>query len=161
MIFHFTGAGIFVFEGDGGPEVTGVQPNNGLVISNNPQSGRRFRFFCRSDNTTLGVGKLLGLDGNPITDGSNFFGFEDSTIGGEFRIENFVGTHSALTASEQGVYTCRIPLKSGVLREINIGVYPNGFSGELLHLLTICIMRNLNSSLELLISYPVVDPGLR
>ena len=67
---------------------------------------------------------------------SSFFGFETSTIGGEFRIENIVGPQTALPASEQGVYTCRIPLQSEVLREVNIGVYPNGFNGELLHLLT-------------------------
>ena len=137
MICYFTGAGIFVFVGSG---VTGAQPNNGLVISNNPGSGRRFRFFCRSDNTTVGIGELLGLNGSVITN-SDFFGFVRVT-GGEFQVENFVDTHSALTDNEQGVYTCRIPLQSGVVREINIGVYPNGFSGELLHLLTICIMRN-------------------
>ena len=107
---------MFVFVGDGGTGTagTGVQPNNGLVISNNPGRGYHFRFFCRSDNTTLGVGELLGLDGNPITDGSNFFGFEDSQIGGEFRIENIVGPQTALPASEQGVYTCRIPLESDI-----------------------------------------------
>ena len=132
LVFYFTGAGIFVFVGSG---VTGTQPNNGLVISNNPGGGFRFRFFCRSDSTTVGIGELLGLDGNPITDDNNFFGFESTTISGEFRIGNVVGSQTALTASEQGVYICRIPLQSGVLREINIGVYPNGFSGELLHAL--------------------------
>ena len=64
--------------------------------------------------------------------------------GGEFQVENTVGPQTALPASEQGVYTCWIPLQSGVLREVNIGVYPIGFSGELLHLLTICIMRNIS-----------------
>ena len=67
---------------------------------------------------------------------SSFFGFEASTFGGEFRIGNSVGPQTALPASEQGVYTCQIPLQSGVMREVNIGVYPNGFNGELLHLLT-------------------------
>ena len=129
LSFHFTGAGIFVFVGAG--EI-GTQPNNGLVISTNSGSGFRFRFFCRSDTPTVGVGELFGLDGNPIID-SNFFVFQETTIGGEFRIENVIGSEDILTASEQGVYTCRIPLESGVVREINIGVYSDGFSGELLH----------------------------
>ena len=117
---------MFVFYGFG---ETGAQPNNGLVISNDPGSGFRFRFFCRSNSSTRGVGELIGLDESPITDGS-IFGLPTPSNGGELRVENIVGTHSLLTASEQGVYTCRIPLEGGKMREINIGVYPSGFSSE-------------------------------
>ena len=123
----FTGVGIFVFTGSG---VTGAQPNNGLVISTNPGSGRRFRFFCRSDSLTIGVGQLFGLDGSPVNT-SSFFGFPTATNGGELRVENDVDSEDALTANEQGVYTCRIPLEGGGEGEINIGVYPSGFSSEL------------------------------
>ena len=130
IYFVFTGAGIFVFTGSG---ETGAQPNNGLVISRNPGSGQRFRFFCRSNSLTRGVGELIGLDESPVTAGSTFE-FPTPYIGGELRVENIVGTHSLLTASEQGVYTCRIPLEGGEVREINIGVYPSGFSSELLKL---------------------------
>ena len=38
--------------------------------------------------------------------------------------------HQPLPASEQGVYTCRIPLQSGEIRDINIGIYPIGFNSE-------------------------------
>ena len=129
MYFVFTGAGIFVFDGFG---EKGAQPNNGLVISSNADRRRRFRFFCRSNSLTLGVGELIGLDESPITDGSTF-GLPTPSNGGELGVENIVGTHSLLTASEQGVYTCRIPLEGGEMREINIGVYPSGFSSELFH----------------------------
>ena len=122
--------GIFVFDGSG---ETGTQPNNGLVISRDPGGGRRFRFFCRSNSLTLGVGELIGLDESPVAPGS-FFGFPTPDNGGELRVENIAGTHSPLTASEQGVYTCRIPLEGGEMREINIGVYPSEFSSELNHL---------------------------
>ena len=120
---------MFVFHGFG---ETGAHPNNGLVISNDPGSGFRFRFFCRSNSSTRGVGELIGLDESPVTDGS-IFGLPTPVNGGELRVENIVGTHSLLTASEQGVYTCRIPLEGGEMREINIGVYPSGFSSELYH----------------------------
>ena len=126
----FIGAGIFVFNGFG--EI-GAQPKNGLVISSDPGSGRRFRFFCRSNSSTLGVGELIGLDESPVTAGSTF-GLPTPPDGGELRVKNIVGTHSVLTASEQGVYTCRIPLEGGEMREINIGVYPSGFNCELNHL---------------------------
>ena len=119
---------MFVFGGSG---ETGAQPNNGLVISRNPGSGRRFRFFCRSNSSTLGVGELIGLDESPVTDGS-IFGIETPVNGGELRVENIVGTHSVLAASEQGVYSCRIPLEGGEMREFNIGVYPHGFSSKLI-----------------------------
>ena len=118
---------MFVFHGFGDKS---AQPNNGLVISNDPGSGFRFRFFCRSNSSTLGVGELIGLDESPVTAGSTF-GLPTPVNGGEHRVENIVGTHSLLTASEQGVYTCRIPLEGGEMREINIGVYPSGFSSEL------------------------------
>ena len=110
--------------------MTGTQPNNGLVISTNPDSGRRFRFFCRSNSLTVGVGELIGLEGSPVV-ASSFFGLPTTTNGGELRVENVVDSEDALTANEQGVYTCRIPLEGGGEREINIGVYPSGFSSEL------------------------------
>ena len=69
------------------------------------------------------------MDGNPVNNGS--FGFEVPRNGGELRVENFVDTHSPLTASQQGVHTCRMPLEGGGEGEINIGIYPNGFSSEL------------------------------
>ena len=122
----FTGAGIFVFTGSG---ETGAQPNNGLVISRNPVIGQRFRFFCRSNSMTRHVGELIGLDESPVTAGSTFE-FPTPRNGGELGVENIVGTHSLLPASEQGVYTCRIPLEGGEMRKINIGVYPSGFSSE-------------------------------
>ena len=130
-VFHivlFAGVGIIVFTGSG--EI-GAQPNNGLVISNNPGSGRRFRFFCRSNSLTIGVGELIGSNGSPVIT-SSFFGFQTPTNGGELIVENFVGSEDPLTADGQGVYMCRMPLEGGGEGEINIGVYPSGFNSELI-----------------------------
>ena len=125
VIFIFTGAGFHVFNGAS----AGSQPNNGLAISNDAGSGFRIRFFCRSDSLTLNVGELIGLDGNTFS-GNDYLAIDNRVNGGELRIENVVGSQQPLPASEQGIYTCRIPLQSGVNGTINIGVYPFGFNCE-------------------------------
>ena len=109
---------------------TGSQPNNGLVISNDVTSGYRFRFFCRSDSVMLNVGELIGLDDNAITTNTDSIGFEAPGNGGELRVESIVGSQQALTADQQGIYTCRIPLQNGTGTNINIGIYPSGFTSE-------------------------------
>ena len=76
------------------------------------------------------VGEIIGLNGNALSSNS-FFAIARGQPG-EITIANTVGSQSALTASQQGVYTCRIPLQNGVRREINIGIYPSGFNSELL-----------------------------
>ena len=74
------------------------------------------------------VGELIGLDRSPITS-SSFFDISNSNRG-EVDVNNRVDSQDDLTANEQGVYTCRIPLESGEMREINIGIYPFGFTCE-------------------------------
>ena len=127
MFFFSAGSGIHVF--NGAPPI-GSQPNNGLIISADAITGRRFRFFCRSDSLTLNVGELIGLDGNVITTSTNFIGFETPGIGGELRMVNTVGSQQALIAEQQGIYTCHIPLQNGTNTSINIGLYPGGFTSE-------------------------------
>ena len=122
----FAGIGIAVFTPS-----TGAMPNNGLVISTNPGSGRRFFFDCRSNSLTVGVGDFIGLDDSPIVDEDNdFFNFQDTVRGGELSIINNVGSEDPLSASGQGVYTCRMPFEGGGEGEFNIGVYPDGFNSE-------------------------------
>ena len=107
-------------------------PNNGLVISTNPGSGRRFFFECRSNSLTVGVGEFIGLDGSPFGEDNNFFNFRDTVHGGEISIENVANSETLLPASQQGVYTCCMPFEGGGEGEFNIGIYPNGFSSELI-----------------------------
>ena len=123
----FAGVGIAVFT-----PATGTLPNNGLVISTIPGSGRRFFFDCRSNSLTVGVGEFIGLDDSPIVEDTDFFDFRSTERGGEISIENVVGSETLLPASEQGVYTCRLPFEGGGEGEINIGIYPSGFSSELI-----------------------------
>ena len=120
-MFHL-GVGIRVFNGE---SPVRSQPNNGLVRPIDTTSTHRLRFFCRSDSTVKNLGELIGPGGTAITNNDVFEIITDGN-GGELQ----VNTSNVLTASEQGVYTCRIPLQSGEIREINIGIYPNVFNGE-------------------------------
>ena len=126
----FIGAGILVVNGV--PPV-GSQPNNGLVrpiVSTNPNpETRRLRFFCNTDSTVRNVGELIGPGGTAITTNDVFEINTNGANGGELQVVNSVGSDD-VTSSEQGVYTCRIPLQSGEVREINIGIYPNAFNCE-------------------------------
>ena len=133
----YAGAGIHVFIGIS----TGSLPNNGMIISlNTAERGYRLRFFCRSDAMMNNVGMLIGPDETAVTTGNVF---EITHLQpGELSVEN---RHNqiALTAHDQGVYTCRIPLQSREMVDVNIGIYPNGFSSECVFLnSTVCYIMH-------------------
>ena len=121
---------MYVVTGTGSATSTtaaGSLPNNGLVIATN-SSDTILRFFCRSDSLVADVGEILGLDGNVIN--SNVLFAITHSRPGEIQALNG-GTQGALSSNEQGVYTCRIPDSTNAIRNINVGVYINGFNGEL------------------------------
>ena len=101
-----------------------------MAISDNPGSGYRLRIFCRSDSMSANVGQFIGLNGINVT--SNGYFAIAHPQPGEITIENTVGSQNSLTASQQGVYTCHIPLQNGDTRDINVGIYPSGFNSELI-----------------------------
>ena len=74
------------------------------------------------------VGTLIGLDGTNVTTGGAFR--ITNAQAGELRVESRHMNQSNLTASDQGVYTCRIPLQNGTIKNINIGIYPSGFNSK-------------------------------
>ena len=123
LLTIYAGAGIHVFRGI----LTGSLPNNGLAISHS-SSISRLCLFCRSDSILHNVGMLIGLNGTTVTSGDVFDISHPQP--GELRVEN-KPPRNALTANDQGVYTCRIPLQSGEERNINVGIYIIGFISEL------------------------------
>ena len=131
-IYIHAGAGIHVFRGasTGSLRVPVSLTNNGIVISLNTMTNLRIRFICRSDSMMNDVGMLIGLDGTNITTNSIFVITRAQP--GELRVENNP-SQDTLTDQDQGVYTCRIPLQSGVMRSINIGIYPSGFNSKYLY----------------------------
>ena len=129
----FPGAGIHVFNG----VPIGYLPNNGLVSLHPNHMIFRLHLFCRSDSMMENVGIFIGLDGSRIvTHNSSFFEVSNPQPG-ELSVVNFVANSTALNASGQGVYTCRIPLQSGQIRELNIGIYPSGFTGKFYFLIIV------------------------
>ena len=135
LLAIYTGAGIHVFRGAsaGDLQVPGSLPNNGIVISLNAAEISEFyiRFFCHSDSMMSNVGMLIGPDGTVVTTGDVFTIAHQQP--GELTVEN-TPSQNVLTASDRGVYTCRIPLQSGEMRDINIGIYPSGFNSKCLFL---------------------------
>ena len=125
VVIMFIGAGIHI--SNGVPK--GSFPNNSLVSLNAMDAKFRLKLLCRSDSMREDVGKLIGLDGNPIVTHSVSFLNVSHPQPGELRVLNEPSS-TDLTASEQGVYTCCIPLQSGDTREVNIGIYPSGFTSE-------------------------------
>ena len=114
------GAGIYVGRG----VLIGPLPNNGIVNSRPSTIRSYFIFNCRSDSMMNNVGVLIGPNEIALTTGD------------VFRIlhyrpgELIVSSRNDLTTSDQGVYTCRIPLQSGEMREINVGLYSSGFTSK-------------------------------
>ena len=104
--------------------------NNGLVISEDPTENTfRFRIICRSDSMSSNVGQFFGLDGTTTLSSNSFFAIAHRQPG-ELAVENTVGLQNALTANQDGIYTCQIHLQNGEIRDINFGVYHSGFNSE-------------------------------
>ena len=96
--------------------------NNGLIAS----GSNGFVFDCISNSSQSGVGTITGLGGSIL-----------QTAGHPFNRPGIVRLEATVTASNQGIYTCTIPDSNGKQFVINVGLYPTGFSSELL--LYMCI----------------------
>ena len=57
---------------------------------------------------------------------------------GSVQFRNPAYYEDALTAADEGVYSCRIPDETGSDVDVNFGVYQNGFNSELRILLALC-----------------------
>ena len=73
------------------------------------------------------VGMLIGPNRTTVTTG-NVFSISTSQPG-QLRVYNS-RIHNSLTSSDEGVYTCHITLQNGELRDINVGLYPSGFTSK-------------------------------
>jgi len=110
--------------------------NNGLIIaldSDTLEHGDSLRFECVSNSSQSGVGEVTGRDGTTLTHGAALAGGGTWTVINPFSRPGAlcVQATGVLTAGDQGIYTCTIPDDSGNSIDINVGLYPSGFSGEL------------------------------
>ena len=124
LLCIYAGSGIHVFRGF----PNGSLPNNGLIIATDSNKDYRMRFFCRSNSLNTPAGLLIGLNGNNVTVG-NPLSISHSQPG---ELQSFVFQNLTFGENHQGVYTCRIPLASGVINDINVGIYPRGFISKYL-----------------------------
>ena len=98
--------------------------NNGLIVS----GSNGFVFDYISNSSQSGVGMITGPNGSVL-----------QTAAHPFNRPGIVRLEATVTASNQSIYTCAILDSNGKQFVINVGVYPNEFSSELL--LYMCIHR--------------------
>ena len=121
-LYIHAGSGIHIFRG----WPRGSLPNNGLVVANDSHMNYSMRFFCRSNSMNTPAGLLIGLNGNDVTV-ENPLSISHPQPG---ELQSFVFQNLTFGENHQGVYTCRIPLASGVINDINIGIYPSEFTSK-------------------------------
>ena len=83
------------------------------------------------------VGELIGLNGS-VMHNTSFLEILHS-LPGELDVRSNVSGHTLMPPSEEGIYTCRIPLNNGEVEEINIGIYRSN-TGQLQNLSAYCII---------------------
>ena len=106
--------------------------NNGLILSGRERMIVNFI----SNSSQSGVGVIALPDGRTQSSGGNIGGWIVGPIvndPGTLRIT----TYSPFTSTRQGIYTATIPDSNNNMLTFNVGLYPNGFDGELLLLIHI------------------------
>lgn len=93
------------------------------------------KFSCYSGATDISGAQFIGVNSENIPSsptgvatGPLFITLEPTW---RMVVENRESSEPSLTINDQGVYTCRIPDENGVLVDVNMGIYPHGFSSEL------------------------------
>ena len=128
-MYHISGAGIYADRAT--PQYVGRSiANNGLVLS----SDRGILVTFISNSSQLGVGNItLSTPSMTLSNGmttSVWRVHAPENRPGALRIR----THSSspLQATSQGIFTATIPDSNNNMFIFNVGLYPNGFDGELL-----------------------------
>ena len=128
-VYHISGAGIYADRAT--PQYDDLPiANNGLVLSST--SGILVTFI--SNSSQLGVGTItLSTPSTTLSNGDN------TNVWRVYAPQNRPGTlrigtrsSSSFPASSQGIFTATIPDSNNNIFVFNVGLYPNGFDGELL-----------------------------
>ena len=131
------GIGVYVQTGDTANNVPiGTLTDNGIVVALS-SGDTTFRFQCRSGTRTIDRqnDQFIGLDGSELAHS------ESGTDHGALRVSTgsvhpsvlvirSTSSLPALSAEEEGVYTCRMLDENGDTVEVNVGIYRNGFNSE-------------------------------
>ena len=126
-INHHPGAGIYAIQSQSEPRPIA---SNGLIVS----SVYGLVLECVSSSSQSGVGMITGLDGNTLPTG-NTGDIGIWRVNNPFRRPGVLRLQTIYSASftnaDQGIYTCTIPDSNDNQININVGLYPFGFMGEL------------------------------
>ena len=137
LLSLIAGAGVYVLTGTH----TGAIPNNSLVIART--SSQSLQFYCVSNSTTNGVGRIIGKSGSDITwASSDAFVISHYNPGGlqivspysyQYRRSyyRYETRYERVSSQYQGIYTCKIPDARGSLLDINFGIYMHSFNSKL------------------------------
>ena len=138
---QYPGAGIYA---DGRTVSTDPErpiANNSLIVSGSDG----LRLECVSNSSQSGVGMITGLDGNTFPFGNTgvWRVVNPFSRPGVLRLQT-ISTTTSLPAADQGIYTCIIPDSNDNFFIFNVGLYPSGFMGGLLHRVFTVIILNLS-----------------
>ena len=130
-VYHISGAGIYADRAT--PQYVGRPiANNGLVLSST--TGILVTFI--SNSSQLGVGTItLSTPSMTLSNGMTtniWMVHAPENRPGTLRIRTHSYLSSPLQDTHQGIFTATIPDSNNNMFVFNVGLYPNGFDGELL-----------------------------
>ena len=110
---------------DSGETSTYAVPHNGVILSRRYcyrySSNHCFQLYCQSNSTSSSVGSIIG--------DYSYYLSQSNCGAGCYYVYRFSSSWSySYWSSYQGVYTCRIPDSTGAYLDVNVGIYPVGFS---------------------------------
>ena len=140
MNFVLAGAGVYVTSSQLSYSSSLSLPNNSIITSYAGSVGyystyRRMAFYCCSTSTSGYTGSFIGLNGNSYS--------------GRITVQHYSSSHvyagciylyldkaysdyfqNVLSASEQGIYTCRMPDSAGRNIDVNVGIYCDDYTSK-------------------------------
>ena len=138
---YFAGAGIHVTNSQLRYSSLSL-PNNSIITTYTGYLSRSYRyknyrrvgFYCCSNSTSGSTGSFIALNGNSysgrisvrhLSSSSSVAGCMYIYLDGSYYTQNY------LSASEEGIYTCRMPDSAGRNIDVSVGIYRRGYTSEL------------------------------
>ena len=116
-------------------------PNNSIIVANSSSqyysyTSRRMSFYCCSNSTSAGIdGTFIGLNSIAYSGRIRVYRFNSSSLSAGcmylyFDKQRYSYSQNNLEASEQGIYTCRMPDTTGRNIDVSVGIYRESYSGK-------------------------------
>ena len=139
MDFVLTGAGVYVGVSQLSYSSLSL-PNNSIITRNTGSvdyysTYRRMAFYCCSTSTSGYTGSFIGLNGNSYSGRITVQHYNSSHIHAGciyLFLDKVYRSYSQnyLSASEQGIYTCRMADSTGRNIDVSVGIYRHGYGSK-------------------------------